>query len=610
MPLNEALLQPIPGSNPSGESLRYSPIYEKIKEARREEDSAPAGVWEHEVKKADFPLVIKLAQEALAGQTKDLQLAAWLAEALLKKQGFAGLKDGLALCQGLVEKFWDTLHPPVEDGDLELRAAPLEWMGARLDLAVKTTPLNKEGHNFLQYQESRKVGYEDQAKSAEQKKSREAQLKENKLAPEAFDKAFTETPKAFYLQAEKDLDACLAGAGTLEKLCDEKFGSSSAPSFRTLRTALEEVRHLVHALLEKKRETEPDPVEVAPAGEAAAATAEGGVAPGGAGAAPTASILFSVANSSEPEDRREAVASVARAAAFLRQREPLSPAPYLMLRGLRWGELRAAVGASDPTKLEAPPTELRQHIKRLALDQNWKQLLEVAENAMALPSSRAWLDLQRFVLEACVGLGADYEPIARAIRSELKTLLRDLPDLAGATLMDDTPAANSQTQAWLRQLLAEPAAPAADGTTPPQAAATPPVAPDDRAAPGWQRKFVDSFVLAKEALRAGQPDKALEIMQHEIARQPSGRGRFLRKLQLVELCASAGKEAIAQPMLDDLATAVDTYKLEDWEDHELVAQALATIMKLSKRVQGDAKVKQQMFERICRLSPVQALTSG
>ncbi len=35
---------------------------------------------------------------------------------------------------------------------------------------------------------------------------------ERKLPPEVFDKAFTETPKAFYLQSEKDLDGCLAGA--------------------------------------------------------------------------------------------------------------------------------------------------------------------------------------------------------------------------------------------------------------------------------------------------------------------------------------------------------------------------------------------------------------
>ena len=45
----------------------------------------------------------------------------------------------------------------------------------------------------------------------------------------------------------------------------------------------------------------------------------------------------------EPADRRQAVASIAAAAAFLRKREPLSPAPYLILRGLRWGELRTAI---------------------------------------------------------------------------------------------------------------------------------------------------------------------------------------------------------------------------------------------------------------------------
>jgi len=60
-----------------------------------------------------------------------------------------------------------------------------------------------------------------------------------------------------------------------------------------------------------------------------------------------------------------------------------------MLRGLRWGELRAAIDLADPTRLEAPPTELRRHLKRLLLDKKYEALLEAAENAMALPCSRA-----------------------------------------------------------------------------------------------------------------------------------------------------------------------------------------------------------------------------
>ena len=154
----------------------------------------------------------------------------------------------------------------------------------------------------------------------------------------------------------------------------------------------------------------------------------------------------------EPGDLRQAVASIAAGAAFLRKREPLSPAPYLILRGLRWGELRTVSRLSDSTLLEAPPTELRQKVKRLALANRWSDLLDACEDAMALPCSRAWLDLQRFSVAACSALGAEYQPIATAIQSELRALLNDLPELLEATLLDDTPAANPETKAWLRQL--------------------------------------------------------------------------------------------------------------------------------------------------------------
>ena len=68
---------------------------------------------------------------------------------------------------------------------------------------------------------------------------------------------------------------------------------------------------------------------------------------------------------------------------------------------------------------------------------------------------RAWLDLQRWVIEACDALGSDYQAIAQAIRSELMALVTDLPQLLDATLMDDTPVANTETRAWLRSLSQE-----------------------------------------------------------------------------------------------------------------------------------------------------------
>ncbi|HXJ88535.1 MAG TPA: type VI secretion system protein TssA [Candidatus Binatia bacterium] len=599
MPFPDDLLNPIEGPNPSGANLRYDPVYDKIKEARREEAQPPPGMTEQDRKVSDNAQVIKLTTDLLTNKTKDLQLAAWLTEGLLKQRGFVGLKDGLALCCGLVEKFWDTLYPEIEDGDAESRGAPLGFIGVKLDIPLKLVPVvEKAKYGLLDHQQSREVGYEDQIKGDEAKKKRSALIKEGKLAPELFDRAFEETPKKFYAQAEKDLDASLENLARLKKNCDEKFGDEG-PTFGPLQSALEASRHLIHGFLQKKREKEPDPVEeVAAAEVVAGAAGEGGAA--GPGPVRTG-VLITVEGSSEPPDRVEAIKKVAEAAGYLRRREPQSPASYLMLRGLRWGELRTAIEQADPTKLEAPPTELRRHLKKLLLDKKYEELLDAAENAMALPCSRAWLDMQRFVVEACEALGSGYDAIARAIRSELKALVTDIPQLLDATLMDETPVANAETRAWLVALSQGPApAPAAEG------AAAKAISSNGLGS-RWPGQPTDAYVAALQALREGQERKAFEILQQDIARRRSGRERFRRRMQLVEICASTNKTNVAQPILDDLAAAIENHKLDDWEDPGLVASALATLMKMSVKIQADKAAQQKLFERICRLDPAQAL---
>ena len=596
MPFPDDLLNPIEGPNPSGANLRYDPVYDKIKEARREEDQPPPGMTERDRKVAENPLVIKLTTDLLTKKTKDLQLAAWLTEALLKQKGFAGLKDGLGLCYGFVDKFWETAFPELEDGDAQSRGAPLGFVGTKLEIPLKLVPVvDKASYSLLDYQQSREVGYEDQAKTDEAKKKRAGLVKEGKLTPENFDKAFEETPKKFYAQAEQDLDASLATLAQLKKTCDEKFGDDG-PAFGPLQSALDATRHLIHGFLQKKREKEPDPVEVV-------ATAENSAAGQAEAAGPVRTgLLISLETSSEPPDRVDAIRKVADAAAFLRRREPTSPASYLMLRGLRWGELRAAIDLADPTRLEAPPTDLRRHLKKLLLDKKYEQLLEAAESAMALPCSRAWLDLQRFVVEACDGLGGGYEAIARAIRSELKALVTDIPQLLDATLMDETPAANPETRAWLVGLSQAPCELAPTAEAPLRVSTS-----SNGTGARWPGQTTDAYTLALQALREGQERKAFEILQQDIARKRSGRERFRRRMQLVEICATTNKGNVAQPILDDLAAAIETHKLDEWEDPGVVAGALATIMKMSTKIQADKAAQQKLFERICRLDPAQAL---
>src|SRR5579872_4900710 len=123
MPLRGDLLNPIPGENPSGANLRYDPVTDNIKEARREDDSnLTQGEWAIPFKVADYPAVIEMASDALANRGKDLQIAAWLVDAHIRWEGFSAVAPCFQFLHDLLEQFWDTVYPPIdEDGDMDMR---------------------------------------------------------------------------------------------------------------------------------------------------------------------------------------------------------------------------------------------------------------------------------------------------------------------------------------------------------------------------------------------------------------------------------------------------------------------------------------------------------
>ena len=603
MPLRNDLLNPIAGENPSGQNLRYAPVYDKIKEARREDDDAAQGDWKVERKVADWGFVVKTAGEVIATKSKDLQLAAWLTEALLKTQGIAGLRDGLDLLKGLIEGFWDTLYPEIEEGDAEMRAAPLSWVGGRLDRAVKDAPLTRGGYSWFVYKASRKVPTEEEAGGSSAKaETRAAAMADGKLTPEEFDKSFDSSPKAYYVQLTADIEGALESLGALDGLCEEKF-QDEPPSFGPLRQTLEEVQQAVRIFLQKKREKEPDePVAgEEPEPEAASWAAEEEAPAAGAGAAPARAKKAGGALSAEPADREDAIARVVSAARFLRGENQYDPAPYLLLRGLRWGELRAAGTEIDQALLAAPPSDLRQNLKRLSLEGNWTEVLEAAEKGMGMECGRGWLDLQRYVGRACYELGGYYEPIRGAVISGVRGFLADYPRLPELTMMDDTPTANAETVAWLKEFVVVAPAPAE-----PQYAPAPYESDGDGASAGAEAA-PDTFELAMTAARSGRPREGIEMLMREMAQERNGRARFHRKVQMTQLCIGTGHDAIAMPILRELAAEIERRKLEDWESPELLAQPLALLYRCLAKADGSEEERQKLYSWICRLDPLQAM---
>ena len=592
MPLRDDLLKPIAGSNPGGADVRYDPSFDKIKEARREDDDAPQGDWQRERKVADFAQVTKLAADVLATKSKDLQIAAWLTEAHLRREGIAGLRGGLDLLRGLLDGFWDNLYPEIEDGDLELRAAPLEWVGSRLDLPARQVGLTKSGIDLFAWKASRTIPTEVDAAADEPKaEARNRAIAEGKTTPEAFEQSFAATPKAWYKSLRADVDGCIESLQALDETARSRFGSA-APSFSKLRGALDEVRQGVRQLLTRKLEVDPDPPE-ATAGAAAEIDVTGTAVVDGGTPEGSGRVM-----SPEPVSPDDAAARIAASARFLRRTDPTNPAPYLLLRGFRWGELRTG-DTIDPRLLDAPPTNVRKQLKSLLLDAKWTELLDTAETVMGTPQGRGWLDLQRYALTACDNLGHDFQPVGNAIRGALRSLLGDRPSLVDMTLMDDTPTANAETLSWLRETIliggGAEAAPAENGRRSER------VVYDD----GGRGREAHDRALSE--LRAGRADTAIELLMRELDREKTRRGRFIRQSQLADIMVGAGLEIVAKPILEEMMVQIENHKLDEWENGELVAQPMALLFRCLDKIEGDPALKHALYLRICRLDPRQAI---
>ncbi len=592
------LLEPIAGDNPAGPSLRGELVYQQIRQARFEEDDVPQGDWKRERKTADYALVVKLATEVLARQSKDLQVAAWLTEAWTRRQGFAGFTAGVELMLGLMERFWDHLHPEIEDGDLELRAAPLEWADLYLGASLRLAPLTRAGHGAAVYAESRKLGSEEEAKGDEAKLAEwRAAVEAGKVSADAFDRALEETPGAWLRERRTELDAAAAALDALQAFSRERLGDA-APAFLKLREGLDEVRRLAGQLLAKKGEPEPE----APASHAASSpeAADGATAVEIASGVPVSSASGGdgdgarspspepAAEAGPPRTREEAAARLAALARHLRRERPADPAPYLVLRGFRWGELRAGGPSPDPRLLAAPPTAERVRLKTLLLEERWAELLDAAEETMAMPYGRGWLDLQRYSAAACAALGEEFDALRAALAAELRALLQALPALPATALMDDTPAANAETLAWLRQA----GLVSADG-----AEATPPPAPSPGAA----------SERARARAAAGEPERAVEILVAAAAQERSERARFLHRSQAAAVLVDAGKAAVAVPILRQLLEQVERHQLEAWEAGEVVAAPLALLHRALSQAGDGQGEREGLYLRVCRLDPVRAL---
>ncbi len=334
----ESLLLPISEEHPSGTDVRYT-MHDLIREARREDENLPQGDWKPKgpPKMADWGKVIELAATVLSTESKDLQVAAWLLEALVKRNGFAGLRDGLRLLRELHTRFWDTVYPVVEGGDMEFRAAPVEWLNEKekspfFPITVKKIPVlhahDGVAYSFFHWEESRAV--ENLGRQSQQAK--EEAVAEGKVTKELMDKAEVATPLSHCITLFEDVCQCWDEAQAFDQVLKEKFGeqNSDRPSLENLKAEIESCRLFLDETVQRK-------------GGAGMSNMESRASQniGAQIDTDTVNRVTAVQGSGgiEPVDRLDALRRLAAVAEFFRKTEPHSPVAYLVQRAAKWGEM-------------------------------------------------------------------------------------------------------------------------------------------------------------------------------------------------------------------------------------------------------------------------------
>ncbi|HTO69757.1 MAG TPA: type VI secretion system protein TssA [Myxococcota bacterium] len=328
MPELEALVLPIAGAAPAGPNLRLAPgdvVFERVQAGRSEvlPEVDPGGVG----RAADWPAVARECEAALREKTKDLELAAWLAEAWARLHSFEGLRDGLRLVGSLCDSFWDGLHPGLDDGvlDLAVRARPLSWLGSSRNMlrtvnACALVPV--PGKNPLSFEDLKLAQMFDEKALLPDKRQHQELVARGLFGTEEWRARLRAAPAEALTAVHNSVSECQAVLAGLREQIAKRFPEGDAPNLVPLAELLADVEAQLDMHVEK------------PAAAAAEATSEAAAAPASASAAAAPAPARGPIAS-----RDEALRALSLAADYFRKHEPHSPIAALVARAVRWGSL-------------------------------------------------------------------------------------------------------------------------------------------------------------------------------------------------------------------------------------------------------------------------------
>jgi type VI secretion system protein ImpA len=297
----EAWLQALSGEA-CGPDLEYDPTFMELAQAAAGKPETQFGPAEP----PSWPSAREIAEQ-LFGQTRDLRVALLWGRAVVNLEGLEALPAALQLLHGLLDNFWDELHPrpDPDDGDTFARVSvlsSLDSLEGGLLGDIRQAPLIKD---------RRLAGL----------RMRDVEIALERLAPRADETPPTAGQISGMLGDAPDLserlqrstDEALQALKALQTLMNERFGIGEAVEVKNLRGMLTGLQSLL-------------PVSAGAEAPSADENHDESVpAPRRGGGAGLGAI----------ETRQDAVRAIQAVCAYLERTEPTNPAQLLLRRAER-----------------------------------------------------------------------------------------------------------------------------------------------------------------------------------------------------------------------------------------------------------------------------------
>jgi type VI secretion system protein ImpA len=331
-----ALLVPISGDKPAGLDLRADTTpdsdYYAVRDARKAASDTERRIDKGETDAEGKPIgppdwrpVLERATKVLAQKTKDLEIAAYLTEALVRLKGFAGIRDGYRLSRGLVEQFWDGLYPAATDGEVTDRFSHILYLNGIEGPGTLIVPVRKIPMTAATSEGAFNLTHLQQARSLEQIKDakvRQKRIEEGAITLETIQRAVAETPAKFYADLVEDIGQAAEEFRRFSGALGERSGFDPPSS---------DLLGVIDAYLDTIKDLARDKLPKAPAPAAAAAE------PGQPAAAATAAAP--PADPGAIRDRNDALDRLRKIGDYFREHEPQSVIPYALEQVVNWGKM-------------------------------------------------------------------------------------------------------------------------------------------------------------------------------------------------------------------------------------------------------------------------------